>query len=68
MGSGRPKVFNQKSMTKLLEHSGWTRTRGGKHVVKMEKRGERPITLPRHHGRDYGPGLSAAILRQTRLD
>jgi hypothetical protein len=23
-------------------------TRGGKHVVKMTKPGERPITLPRH--------------------
>lgn len=29
-------------------------TRGGKHVMKMEKAGERPITLPRHGGKTYG--------------
>jgi len=42
-------------------------TRGGKHVVKMEKAGERPITLPRHGGKTYGKGLTAAILRQAGL-
>jgi hypothetical protein len=39
-------VLNQKSARKLLEANGWTMTRGGKHVVKMTKPGERPITSP----------------------
>lgn len=46
-------VLNQKSAKRLLQQNGWTDTRGGKHAVKMEKRGCRPITLPRHKGRDY---------------
>lgn len=41
--------------------------RGGKHVVKMEKDGHRPITLPRHRGSTYGKELTAAILRQADL-
>jgi predicted RNA binding protein YcfA (HicA-like mRNA interferase family) len=60
-------VLSQKAARKLLEHNGWTMTRGGKHVVKMTKPGERPITLPHHKGRDYPPGLTAAILRQAGL-
>jgi len=43
-------------------------TRGGKHVVKMEKEGQRPITLPHHHGKTYGKGLTAAILKQAGLN
>ena len=43
-------------------------TRGGKHVVKMEKEGGRPITLPHHSGKSYGKGLTAAIRRQAGLD
>jgi predicted RNA binding protein YcfA (HicA-like mRNA interferase family) len=42
-------------------------SRGGKHVVKVTKCGERPITLPHHKNRDYPPGLTAAILRQAGL-
>ncbi|MCW3029246.1 MAG: hypothetical protein JWN81_2457 [Solirubrobacterales bacterium] len=57
----------QKSMRKLLTEHGWTEIRGGKHVVKMTKPGERPITLPIHRGRDYGKGLERAILRQAGL-
>jgi len=57
----------QKSMRKLLVSQGWTDSRGGKHVVKMTKAGERPITLPMHKGRDYGKGLERAILRQAGL-
>jgi predicted RNA binding protein YcfA (HicA-like mRNA interferase family) len=60
-------VLNQKSARKLLEENGWAMTRGGKHVIKMTKRGERPITLPHHKKRDYPPGLTAAILRQAGL-
>jgi predicted RNA binding protein YcfA (HicA-like mRNA interferase family) len=63
---GLPKVLNQRTARRLLEQHGWTMTRGGKHM-KMEKPGNRPITLPYHKGRDYSPGLTAAILRQAGL-
>lgn len=59
------KTHNQKSMRKLLIDNGWVEARGGKHVVKMTKSGARPITLPMHKGRDYGPALAASILRQA---
>ncbi len=58
---------NQAKAIALLERAGWTRTFGGKHVVKMVKQGRRPITLPRHKGNDYGAELRAAILRQAGL-
>jgi predicted RNA binding protein YcfA (HicA-like mRNA interferase family) len=61
------RTLNQKTARKLLEQHGWTMTVGGKHNVKMEKVGERPITLPMHRGSDYGPSLAAAILRQAGL-
>ncbi|MBI4885425.1 MAG: type II toxin-antitoxin system HicA family toxin [Actinobacteria bacterium] len=54
-------------MISLLTRHGWIRTLGGKHSVKMEKPGERPITLPMHNGRDYGPSLRSSILRQAKL-
>jgi predicted RNA binding protein YcfA (HicA-like mRNA interferase family) len=54
-------------MRKLLADNGWHESRGGKHVVKMVKAGQRPITLPMHKGRDYGKGLERAILRQAGL-
>lgn len=60
-------TLNQKAAIRLLEEDGWTRTTGGKHQVKMVKRGSRPITLPSHKGRDYSKGLTAAILRQAGL-
>ncbi len=62
-----PRVLNQKSAKALLEREGWTETIGGKHVVKIEKPGQRPITLPQNHGRDYPPGLRSAILREAGL-
>ena len=62
-----PRVLSQRTAKKLLEGNGWTETIGGKHVVKMEKSGCRPITLPRHHGADYSAGLTAAILTQAGL-
>jgi len=62
-----PRRLDQRSARKLLEENGWTMTRGGQHVVKMEKAGHRPITLPRHRGATYSAGLTAAILRQARL-
>jgi predicted RNA binding protein YcfA (HicA-like mRNA interferase family) len=61
------KTLDQKNAIRLLERSGWTRSTGGKHQVKMVKRGHRPITLPRHRGRDYSQGLAAAIRRQAGL-
>ena len=60
--------LNQRSAQNLLEAHGWIRTLGGKHVVKMVKPGHRPITLPRHGGKDYGKALSAAIRRQAGID
>jgi predicted RNA binding protein YcfA (HicA-like mRNA interferase family) len=63
-----PKVLNHDSAKKLLEAYDWTPTGGGKHSTKMEKPGRRPITLPRHHGRDYSADLRKAILRQAGLD
>jgi predicted RNA binding protein YcfA (HicA-like mRNA interferase family) len=60
-------TYNQRTMRKLLIENGWFEVRGGKHVVKMTKTGERPITLPIHKRRDYGPRLTASILRQAGL-
>ncbi|MEV7013244.1 type II toxin-antitoxin system HicA family toxin [Streptosporangium sp. NPDC051022] len=64
---GLPRVLNQRKAKKLLEAAGWVETLGGKHTVKMEKDGHRPITLPMHGGRDYSPSLTDAILRQAGL-
>lgn len=44
-GSRLPRVLNQQSAKRLLEDNGWEETLGGKHVVKMEKPGRRPIAL-----------------------
>ncbi|HZL48720.1 MAG TPA: type II toxin-antitoxin system HicA family toxin [Solirubrobacteraceae bacterium] len=66
MGARRAPL-NQKSARKLLREHGWIEMRGGKHAVKMEKPGQRPITLPMHKGRDYHRGLTRAILRQAGL-
>jgi predicted RNA binding protein YcfA (HicA-like mRNA interferase family) len=64
---GLPTTLDQKSARKLLEANGWTRTKGGKHVIKMEKDGERPITLPKHRGQTYSKDLTRAILKQAGL-
>jgi predicted RNA binding protein YcfA (HicA-like mRNA interferase family) len=65
--SAFPKTLNQRTARKLLEEHGWARTKGGKHVIKMEKDGYRPITLPRHRGQEYSKDLTLAILRQAGL-
>lgn len=57
-------VLSQKKAKALAKKNGWTETQGGKHVVKMEKAGFRPVTLPKHGGADYGKDLSASIRRQ----
>jgi predicted RNA binding protein YcfA (HicA-like mRNA interferase family) len=62
-----PRVISQRTGKKLLEDNGWTETLSGKHVVKMEKPGHRPITLPMHKGRDYSRDLTDQILRQAGL-
>lgn len=67
MAAPLPKRLNQKLGIALLRSNGWTRTLGGKHVVKMEKPGHRPITLPHHKGATYSADLTNAILRQAGL-
>lgn len=62
-----PKVLCHDSAKTLLEANGWVDTCGGKHSTKMEKEGQRPITLPRHHGRDYSADLRQRILQQAGL-
>lgn len=62
-----PKTISQKSGRKLLEGVGWKFTRGGKHAIKMEKEGERPITLPKHRGQEYSVALTRRILKQAGL-
>jgi predicted RNA binding protein YcfA (HicA-like mRNA interferase family) len=61
-------TLNQKRARKMLEAQGWTKTVGGKHNVKIEKPGHRPITLPKHSGAGYGKQLAAAIMRQGGLE
>jgi predicted RNA binding protein YcfA (HicA-like mRNA interferase family) len=63
-----PKTLNQKAAQKLLEEHGWAKTEGGKHSVKMEKPGERPITLPGHRGQEYSKSLTRRILKQAGID
>lgn len=65
--SRRRKPLSQKSAKKLLEEHGWTEAKGGKHVIKMNKPGHRPVTLPMHHGHDYGRSLTARILKEAGL-
>ena len=62
-----PKTINQKEAQKLLEAHDWRRTKGGKHNVKMEKDGQRPITLPLHKGQQYSKDLTARILKQAGI-
>ncbi len=61
------RLMNQRQWIKALTKAGWTNERGGKHVVKMTKPGQRPITLPMHTGSEYSKGLDAAIRKQAGL-
>ena len=65
---GKRKPLNQKRAIKLMKEHGWTQTTGGSHQVKMTKKGQRPVTLPQHKGKDYGPGLSRSILKQAGIE
>ncbi|HWF55927.1 MAG TPA: type II toxin-antitoxin system HicA family toxin, partial [Solirubrobacteraceae bacterium] len=60
--------LNQRTAITLLKRHGWEQQTGGKHSVKMTRPGDRPVTLPQHSGHDYGPGLTAAVLKQAGLD
>lgn len=62
------KLLSQKTAKKLLEAHDWSKTVGGKHNVKMEKVGHRPITLPKHKGEDYSVGLTRSILKAAGID
>jgi predicted RNA binding protein YcfA (HicA-like mRNA interferase family) len=62
------RLLSQKTARKLLEEHGWAKTAGGKHNVKMEKPGKRPITLPKHRGADYSLGLTRSILKAAGID
>jgi predicted RNA binding protein YcfA (HicA-like mRNA interferase family) len=64
---GLPRVVSQASARALLERNGWKMEIGGKHVIKMTKPGERPITLPYHQRQNYSVGLSQRILKQAGL-
>lgn len=64
---GLPKTMTQREAKSLLESNGWKATIGGKHSVKMVKKGCRPITLPMHNGQAYPKGLTEAILKQAGL-
>jgi predicted RNA binding protein YcfA (HicA-like mRNA interferase family) len=59
--------MTQREAQSLLEANGWNCTQGGKHVVKMEKKGYRPITLPHHHGQPYSVDLTRQILKEAGL-
>lgn len=63
-----PRLLSQRTARKLLEERGWAKTVGGKHNVKMEKSGQRPITLPKHKGADYSLGLTRSILKAAGID
>lgn len=64
---GLPKTMTQRQARSLLEANEWICTQGGKHVVKMEKEGCRPITLPSCNGGMYSVDLTARILKQAGL-
>lgn len=66
-GRDLPKTMTQREAQSLLESKGWKRTLGGKHVVKMEKEGRRPITLPHCNGSAYSVDLTSRILKAAGL-
>lgn len=61
------RTMTQKELKRLMEQHGWTATAGGKHQVKMEKDGHRPVTLPMKKGSSYPVGLTRAILKQAGI-
>lgn len=67
VGDEMPKTVNHDTLKTILEANGWDCEVGGKHVTKMVKAGERPITIPRHSGKDFGPRLRGSILKAAGL-
>jgi predicted RNA binding protein YcfA (HicA-like mRNA interferase family) len=61
------KLLNHRRAIRLLKRNGWERAGQGRHGVLMKKEGERQIVLPRKGGREYGKGLTQAILKQADL-
>jgi len=61
-------TLDQKRAKKLLEERGWQQTKSGKHQIKMDKAGHRPITLPQHKNRTYSKALTASILREAGIE
>ena len=64
---GLPKTMSQREAESLLRENGWKRTQGGKHNVKMEKEGQRPVMLPKCNGAQYSVDLTARIFKQAGL-
>lgn len=62
-----PKTMNQSEAASLLEAYGWNRGEGGKHNVKMEKAGCRPVTLPMKQGEQYSVEMTRRILKEAGL-
>lgn len=62
-----PKTMNQTEGVSLLEAYGWKKGEGGRHNVKMEKVGYRPIPLPACQGNQYSVEMTSRILKQAGL-
>lgn len=57
--------MTQKKMVALLSSHGWEKVKGGKGShIKMDKSGERPITIPKGELNKY---TERAILKQAGL-
>jgi predicted RNA binding protein YcfA (HicA-like mRNA interferase family) len=65
---GQLPTLDQKKAKMLLEEHGWQQAKSGKHQIKMDKPGHRPITLPQHKNRTYGKALTASILREAGIE
>jgi predicted RNA binding protein YcfA (HicA-like mRNA interferase family) len=59
--------MNQAEAIALLALHGWAKTKGGKHNVKMERDGMRPVTLPEHRSQQYSKDLTRRILKQAGI-
>jgi predicted RNA binding protein YcfA (HicA-like mRNA interferase family) len=62
-----PKTMNQSEAQSLLEAHGWKTGEGGKHNIKMEKVGCRPVTLPQKQGAQYSVEMTHRILKEAGL-
>jgi len=67
-GDEIPRTLNQRGIKAVLEAHDWVETIGGNHVVKMEKVGQRPITLPKHKNGGLRPAIAGQDLARGRFD